>query len=253
MPEALAGALALPGLPWLVVAAALAGTVYGFAGFGAALIFMPVATAFLPPQIAVAAMATLALSSFYTVVPGAWARANRPAALAMVAVALLTIPLGLVVLRLADPVAIRWAVLGFCAVTLAALVLGWRRTGPDTVPARLAVASALGFTGGAVGVNGPILVLFHLSGNRPAEEIRADTIVVLSVTGLAVLPLMAAQGMIGARAVVLGLLLNVPYGLGSLLGRRLFRPGQEAQYRRIAYLVIGAAILMGLPIWSGPG
>ena len=49
MADALAQALALPGLPWLVLAATLAGLVRGFSGFGSGLVYMPIAGAVLPP------------------------------------------------------------------------------------------------------------------------------------------------------------------------------------------------------------
>ncbi|MEM1431210.1 MAG: sulfite exporter TauE/SafE family protein [Pseudomonadota bacterium] len=250
MPEALAAALDTPGLPWIALVALVAGTVYGFAGFGAALIFMPVATVFLSPTLAIAALALIAISSLVTVVPPAWRRANKAAAVSMIGVALLTIPLGVAVLRVTDPLVLRWCVVAIAAVTLAALVLGWRRQGPDTAPARLAVAGAAGFFGGAVGLNGPLLVLFHLSGRTTAEEARSNTIVFLSITGLAVLPVMAVQGLIDGRAIALGLLLSVPYGAGALAGQALFRPGRETLYRQVAYGIIGVSIVTGMPIWS---
>ncbi|MEM6740916.1 MAG: sulfite exporter TauE/SafE family protein [Pseudomonadota bacterium] len=250
MPEALAAALATPGLVWIIATTVAAGAVYGFAGFGAALIFMPVATAFVPAQLAISSMALIALSSMVTVVPGAWRKADKGVVLTMVGVALCTIPLGVAVLRVADPDMLRWAVIALAAATLAALLSGWRRTGEDTVPARLAVAGASGFCGGAVGLNGPILVLFQLSGRMRVETMRANTIVFLSVTGLAVLPAMMLLGLFDAAALALGLLLAVPYGAGTLLGRALFDPARERLYRSVAYAVIGAAIVLGLPLWS---
>lgn len=45
MPEALTAVLGQPALPWLCAAALAAGMVYGFAGFGAALVFMPISVA----------------------------------------------------------------------------------------------------------------------------------------------------------------------------------------------------------------
>ena len=48
----------------------------------------------------------------------------------------------------------------------------------------------------------------------------------------------------------LGLLLLVPYGLGTRIGQAMFRPSAEGLYRWTAYAIIGAAILLGLPIWS---
>ncbi|MEO0498757.1 MAG: sulfite exporter TauE/SafE family protein, partial [Pseudomonadota bacterium] len=91
MPETLIAAfsatLALPGLGWVLIVTVLAGVVYGFAGFGAALVFMPVATAFIPVETAIAAFAVSAIASLVTVVPRAWAAADKRAVVWMIAVA----------------------------------------------------------------------------------------------------------------------------------------------------------------------
>jgi uncharacterized protein len=112
MPEGLALALAAPGLPVLLLAAFVAGTVYGFAGFGAALIFMPVATAFLPAPVAIAAFSLSAGAAFVTVVPGAWAVADRRTVLVMIAIAVVFTPVGVRALGAVPGEAIRTAVVG---------------------------------------------------------------------------------------------------------------------------------------------
>jgi len=250
MPDALVGALTTPGLPWLLLTALIAGGVYGFAGFGAALVFMPLAVRFVPPELAVSSLAITALSSFATVVPKAWARCDKAVAIRMIGVAVLMLPLGVLVLRTTDPTVLRWAIVAFTGGTLLALLFGWRRTGEDTPLTRGAVAGLAGFAGGAVGLNGPILVLFHLSGRATAEESRANTIVFLSVTGLSVLPVMALYGLIDGVSLALGMLLALPYGLGALTGQAFFVPGRELLYRRTAYVIIAFAVILGLPIWG---
>ena len=100
----------------------VAGMVYGFAGFGAALVFMPVATVFIPVDMAVAAFAVSALALFMTVVPGAWQQADRRAVLFMIGVATITLPIGLWVLRTSEVTVMRWAVLAVTTGTLIALL-----------------------------------------------------------------------------------------------------------------------------------
>ena len=102
MPEALGVALATPGLWWIVGATVLSGVVYGFVGFGAALIFMPLATIWLAPEAAVAAISLSGLSSLVTLVPRAWAQADLREAGILVGAAFVTAPLGIWILR-ADP------------------------------------------------------------------------------------------------------------------------------------------------------
>ncbi|MEL6915839.1 MAG: TSUP family transporter [Pseudomonadota bacterium] len=250
MSQALADALALPGLHWVVLATLAAGLVYGFAGFGAALIFMPVATAILEPVLAVAAFSISALISLVTVVPQAWGQADRPATLELLGFSVLGLPLGLFLLARAEVELIRWLVLSVVAVTLAMLLLGWRRTTRESRASRAAVGAGAGLVGGATGLNGPVMVLFQLSSRDGAARSRANTICFLTLNSMALLPAMALMGVLPRDGVALGALLLVPYGVGSLAGRFLFDPANEGLYRGVAYAVIAAALVAGLPVWG---
>ncbi|WP_163849605.1 sulfite exporter TauE/SafE family protein [Pseudooceanicola aestuarii] len=238
------------GLLLLLGTVLVAGVVYGFAGFGAALIFMPVAVRILPPQVAVAAFAISALSSLVTVVPRAVPLVDRRGVTILIATATLASFAGVWVLRVADVTGLRWAVIGVTAVTLLALVSGWRyRTAPRD-STRAAVGLATGFVGGATGLLGPVMVLFQLAGRDSIARSRATALVFLTVTSLALVPVMALQGLLTAQAVGLGLVMLLPYGLGTVIGHALFRPEGEAGYRLAAYLLIGVAVVIGLPLFD---
>lgn len=250
MPEGLLAALALPGLWGLLAAVTVAGVIFGFAGFGAALVFLPVAVALVPPELAVAAFSVSALSSLVTVVPRAWNVIDRRAVGVMLAAAMAGFPFGVWALRSFDPTVIRWLVSGVVLVTLAALVAGWRmRTEPGT-SARVGVGAATGVIGGATGLTGPVVILFNLGAGAPALVTRANTLVFLTLSSLLLLPQLAVQGLLRPEALWLGLVFLLPYALGSRLGQALFDPGREGLYRRVAYAIIAASALAGLPIWS---
>ncbi len=248
--QILAQILTLPGLGWVVAITFVSGVVYGFAGFGAALVFMPVATIYLPVRMAVAAFAISAFASLVTVVPRALPQADRRAIAPMILLAAASLPVGLWILRSHDVTTMRWAVLAVTAITLAALISGWRYAmtpGPRT---RAGVALATGLVGGATGLVGPIMILFQLGGQDSVARSRANTVIFLTLTGVLTVPWMAVQGMLGLPAMVLGLLLMLPYGVAARLGQALFDPARQRLYRSVAYLVIAASILMGLPIYS---
>lgn len=247
---ALTQLLAQPGLIWVVLITIVAGLVYGFAGFGAALVYMPVATAFMPVEMAIAAFAVSALASFVTVVPRAWKQADRPGVSLMILCAVMTLPVGLYILRSNDVTTMRWAVLIVTTVTLIALVCGWRYHATPTRSARAGVALATGFVGGATGLVGPIMVLFQLGGQDTIARSRANSLVFLTMSGLLTAPLMALQGMLSIEAVMLGLFLLIPYGAASRIGQALFDPDRQALYRNVAYAIIALAILLGLPIYG---
>jgi Sulfite exporter TauE/SafE. len=250
MPDMLVAALATDGFVWLLATVLIAGVVYGFAGFGAALIFMPVAVIFLPPAVAIAAFSVSALSSFLTVMPKALPLVNRRAVGVLILSAALAGSAGLWVLSFTDVTLIRWCVVFVCAASLAALVAGWRYDVTPSTGARILIGSATGFVGGLTGLLGPIMVLFQLAGRDSVATTRATTIVFLTLTSLLLLPLMFAQGLLTAPAVILGVVFLVPYGIGALIGQAMFTPGRERFYRSVAYVIIAMATVAGLPIWD---
>lgn len=234
----------------LALVAGLAGLVYGFSGFGSALIAVPLYAALAGPETAVGLMAVTALASVVSVLPQAIRQADRRAALTILVPSLLCLPLGARVLTLADPVAIRWAMSLTVLGTLAALMAGLRYRGRAGPPAWIGVGALSGLMGGATGLAGPALVLFQLAGPDGAARMRANAILVLTPSSLALVPVLWWQGAIGPGEIGTGLLLAPIYGLTSWLGQRLFGEGREAIYRRVAYGIIAAAGLAGLPLFG---
>jgi uncharacterized membrane protein YfcA len=168
----------------------------------------------------------------------------------MLAGALVALPAGTWTLARLDPLPVRWAISVLVALTLAALVAGWLYR---TLPKRptLAAGGALaGLVGGATGLTGPAVILFNLAGPGDARRTRANTLVFLTLLGIALIPGLALQGLVTAQALWTGALLAPVYVAGGRLGQWLFRPERETLYRRTAYVTILAALVAGLPIWA---
>lgn len=251
MPEALLAVLSDPGLLFVCLVSLVAGLVYGFAGFGSALIFMPLATLVLTPSVAVAAFSMSALASLVTVVPGAWKVADRRTVALMIGACVLFTPLGILALRLAPPEVIRTGIGVLTLVTLGALLAGWRVPVGFGTKSRLGVGALSGLTGGSTGLNGPPVILFNLGTEGQAVAVtRGNLAVFLTLSSLTFLPQLWLQGVLQAEAVWLGMLLLVPYGIGTGIGTWVFRPGWAWFYRRFAYALIGVAGLAALPVWT---
>lgn len=250
MPDLLVQALQTPGLPWLIVIVFVAGVVYGFAGFGAGLIYMPFATRLLPIEVAVVAFAFSALSSLFTVLPRAWPLIDRRAVALMVVCSALSASAGIWILRVGDATWLRWGVVGVTGATLMALMCGWKIRAAPTVRTRAGVGLAAGFVGGATGLTGPIMIMFQLVGRDSVAVSRATTLVFLTATGVLLLPLLAVQGLVSGAALWLGVLFAVPYAVGTRLGQALFQPTRERLYRSAAYILIATSIAFGLPLWD---
>ena len=58
------------------------------------------------------------------------------------------------------------------------------------------------------------------------------------------------MGLLDARALVIGLIITIPYLLANLVGAAIFRPEAEKTYRYVAYAIIGVSAIRGLPIWG---
>ncbi|MEO1495512.1 MAG: response regulator, partial [Pseudomonadota bacterium] len=90
-----------------------------------------------------------------------------------------------------------------------------------------------------------------LQATRRIKEIAPETtIIVLTCSGLAYLPFLALNGLLTSGNLFVGMMQLLPYGAGAVIGRRLFRPGREATYRKVAYWIIGLSALLGLPLWE---
>ncbi|MEM7723893.1 MAG: sulfite exporter TauE/SafE family protein [Pseudomonadota bacterium] len=251
MPEALATALGTPGLVWVCLASLSAGLVYGFAGFGSALIFMPLATIFLPPAVAVGAFSLSALASLFTVVPGAWRSADKPTVGLMIGMCILLTPVGVLALRFAPAEALRVAISILTLVTLAALIAGWKVPLRGGWRLRAGIGGLAGLTGGSTGLNGPPVILFNLGSDQPVEVTRGNLACFLTLSSLTFLPQLWLQGLMPVSTLWIGIILFVPYAIGTALGARVFNPDWAGFYRRFAYGLIGCAGLAGLPIWGG--
>lgn len=248
MPEGLPAALAQPGLVWLALAILVSGLVYGFAGFGAALIFMPIAARILGPESAVVVLALSGLGSVVTMLPRTWPQADRPATLWMIAAATATMPAGIWALTRLDPVPLRWAICGLVAVTLVAVLAGWRlRLGSGPAP-RLTLGAVAGAVGGATGLLGPVVILTTLASGDTTGRMRANLSSFLTMLNVLLLPMIWLQGALTAAALWTGALLLPLYMAGTLAGTALFRPGAERLYRGVAHATVAGALVSGVPL-----
>src|SRR6476646_4172451 len=92
----------------LCAVAFVSGTARGFSGFGAALIFMPLASSLAAPRLVAALLLVIDFVAAAPLVPNAWRHADRKATAIMVLGALIGVPVGTWLLTRLDPVTTRW-------------------------------------------------------------------------------------------------------------------------------------------------
>ena len=250
MPAALAEALAIPGLWLLVVGAFVSGCVRGFAGFGTALIFVPLAGQVVPPLWVLIILVTMDMAGPLPNLPRAL-RAGDMAQVAWLSLgAVMASPLGLMVLAQMDPVIFRYLVSIMALLVPVLLLVGLRYRAALNRPVLLGTGAASGFLGGVVGIPGPPVILLYMAGTHGPGLIRANTMVFLFVFDVLLLGILALQGQLGAQPLWLGVAMMLPATLGNLVGGWLFNPAYVRLYRAVAYTIIVAAALSGLPIWG---
>lgn len=250
MLDPLAQLLALNGILVMSGTVLFAGVIYGLAGFGPALVAIPVLTRYLEPEIAVLAFGLSGLGGALTMLPRVWPQADQRATLWMLLAASLTAPPSLWLLANADPRPLRWLICGAAAVALIGVVTGWRiHLGSGPMP-RMALGAATGVVGGATGLTGPVVILSELASGEGSQRMRANMATFLVSLNFIFLPTLYFLGAFTVQAVWLAALFLPLYVAGTEFGHRLFRSGYDGLYRAFACFVVAGSVIIGLPVFD---
>ncbi|MBA5777270.1 sulfite exporter TauE/SafE family protein [Stappia sp. F7233] len=250
MPEFIAS-LDNGGLTIAIAAVVIGGIVRGFAGFGAGMIFMPVASALIDPRVAAASF--LVVDSLITLPIVArsfricqW-RTVIPAAIG----AALFVPLGAYALAVADILVLRWVISGIVLGLCALLATGWRYHGVPTVPVSLGVGASAGFLGGLSQISGPPVVAFWLSGPDNPAIIRANLMVFFALASIMTFVAYVTGGFFTGDVARLLLFAAPAYAVALFIGARGFGRASPRLYRSVAYGLIALAAITSLPALDG--
>lgn len=243
--------IAAPTLLMLALAALIAGTSRGFSGFGAALIFIPLASAAVGPKVAAPLLLVVDSILSLSMVPGAWPRAAKRDVAVMTTGTLIGVPTGAWILSRADPVVVRWVIAAMIFALLALLISGWRYRAQPKAPLTIGVGAVAGLFSGLAQVGGPPVVAYWLGGANDAARVRANIVLYFAVSSLFVFVSYTANGLLNSGIIGLALVTGPAYGLGIWFGSRLFGRASEVLFRRTAYALIGLAGLIGLPALDG--
>lgn len=240
-----------PTLVLLVLVAGAAGLARGFSGFGAALIFMPAASALVTPAVAAPVLLLVDNVLAAAFLPRAWQAAARREVAIMAAGALVGVPLGTLVLNHADPLTLRWVIAGVASSMLVLLISGWRYAGTPRPGITMSVGTISGLFGGLAQLSGPPVVAYWLTGRGNAGTIRSNIILFFGATSILTTISYTATGLITREALMLAVILGPLYGLGLYAGSRLFGLASDVVFRRLCYGLIAVSVIASLPLWRG--
>lgn len=235
---------------WLCLASALAGLVRGFSGFGAAMIFLPLAGMVVPPEVAVPLLFVADnLATLHITLPS-FRRCVWPEILPLAAGASLTIPLGVALLVSVDPEAMRWAISLLILAAVAVLASGWRLQRALPLYGTAAVGGLAGLAGGAASLYGPPLILFWLGGRSGATQVRENIYAVFGLLAVVAGVTQWLNGLLTLEVLQEAVTLLPVYLLATLAGARLFRRASDGHYRWVALGLCAVVALAGLPLWQ---
>lgn len=229
----------------------VAGLARGFSGFGSALIFMPLASSIIAPQLTAAVLLIIDFVAAAPLIPNAWRHADRKGVAIMAIGSLIAIPVGTYALTRLDPVTTRWIITSFVLVLLALLMSGWRYRGAEHPALSVGVGALSGFGSGLAQTGGPPIVAYWLG--RPISSVvaRANIMLFFGMSDLFSAASYAAAGLISIDSLKFSLVVGPVYALGVTLGALMFGRASEQLFRAICYALIALAAIVGLPLLDG--
>jgi len=215
------------------------------------MIYLPFAAQVVPPLWAILTLMAMDLIGPIPLIKPAFKDAQRRDLLLLLGGSLCLLPVGLGLLSTISPETYRYLVSSISIVLLVCLVFGLRYSGKMYPPLVAAVGGLAGFSGGLGGVPGPPVILFYMASTLPVSVVRANMMLFLFFTDILIISVVGIRGELYITPLIIGLMMAVPNGIGNLIGAAIFNPDKAGIYKAVAYMVIAASAILGLPIWNG--
>jgi uncharacterized protein len=229
----------------------VSGTARGFSGFGSALIFMPLASSMAAPRLVATLLLVIDFVAAAPLIPNAWTHANRKATAVIAFGALIGVPIGTYFLSRLDPVTTRWIISGFVFALLMLLLSGWRYRGRDHAALSIGIGGLSGFCSGLAQTGGPPIVGYWLGRPIASTIARANILLFFGASDFVSAVSYSVSGLITADAIKFSFMVGPVYAVGVAFGASLFGKASEKVFRSICYVLIAAAVVIGLPALDG--
>jgi len=230
---------------FLVAVVLVAATAQTTAGFGFALIAVPLLVTVLDVKDVVVAVGVLGWINSTLVALTTRERVPVRPVTVMLAGSFFGMPLGLLVLLFAPEDGLRLAV-GVASIVMAsALMLGLRWGGRD-VPTELLAGGVSGVLNTSTGMNGPPIVLYLQDRGFPTAEFRGALSAFFFVSGIVSFAIFAASGVVSAKALALSAAGAPAVLAGNWVGHRLVEQLSAEAFRRLVLILLVATALVAI-------
>lgn len=223
------------------------GLVRGTTGFGAAMVMTPALSLLIGPKAAVPITLLLETFAALPMLPAA-ARIARWRVISPISLAaLLTVPLGGLLLAYADARLLRILIALTVIVFSLGLLSGWRYRGAQRTGTSMGLGALSGAMLGATSIGAPPVILYLLSGPDPAAVTRANLTLYVVVISAAGLVMLSYGGLIDADTLRFAGLLAIPFAGGVVVGSRIFARFSDARFRRftmVFMLCVAVGVLL---------
>lgn len=222
------------------IAVAMAGVVRGYSGFGAAMIMVTSLATIFDPVTGVVALAMLDSPTSLLFARTLYRYTRWDAVAPIFAAALVTIPVGVWLLSIADQTLMRRSIAVTVLVFAAISAGGWQIKRTPGIAARLTVGLLSGGMTGAAGLGGPPVILYFLAQEFPKQELRASALTFLLLSGIVALVFYFSNDMISRERIDLVLVALPVYAVAMWQGGRIFQFVSETRFRQSVIVIVVA-------------
>lgn len=239
---------------YISCAAILGGMVRGFSGFGAATVFMPVASSIVTPVVATPALLLSDLVSSTVLLRSALGKCCWSDLKPLFLGAFIGFPLGLELLIRTDPTVVRWGASVIIITSLAVIASGWQYRGPPSRILEVGIGFISGILSGIAQIGNPPIVVYWLGLDMPADRMRANLIVYFTILTMIGILVFALKGLLSSFVLLIAAIALPGYALGMWVGNKLFPLASRSTFRKVSFALVSVAIVFGSPAadpWFG--
>ena len=225
-------------LAGLLGTAFIAGIIRGFAGFGSALLLVPVLATLYDPRQAVVMEFIIEVPVVLGLMPVAIRHTNVRTVLPMVLMLILTLPFGTLVLKHLDAGIMKVAISIFVLLMLALIVFQGRVTALMGRGAVLGTGATIGLLQGSVGMAGPVAATTLMARGDRADVARANLITVAMALIVVAIVSSWLFGLLTKQVLVMGAIASPLCLAGVFVGTCLFNRYGDQSHRSVVFLLI---------------
>ena len=221
----------------------LGGFMRGFAGFGSALVIIPGLALLYEPKSAVVMHAFMEIPTVLTLLPAAVRDSDKRTVRPMIAVLILTTPLGALILKAIDQDTLK-IVIALLVLAMVGLIAQ-----ENSVAARIGRRGAVfagalgGVIQGAAGVGGPPVVTSLMAQGSASHVARGNVIAVMSSLIIMSIAVFSLYGLVTPPILLVAAICAPICFVGALVGSAMFRRYGARSFKGVALVFLAATAI----------